>query len=254
MKQNDELNLRAAIFGSGVERRLIVIQDQAQACPYVSDTVARMPLRLPIGKLTADMMESLLAMGYRRSGDFVYRTQCPTCKACEPTRVVVDQFQWTTSMRRVLKRGDAALTMRVGPMQSDRSRVDLFNLHRLGRNLAREEEPVDEEGYRSFLVESCCDTVELSFWLDDRLVAVAIVDQTTHSLSAVYTYFDPTLSRFSLGTYAILKQFERVSQWGMTYLYLGMYVATNIHLNYKSRFMPQQRLIDGQWCDFEKQE
>jgi len=166
--------------------------------------------------------------------------------------VVVDQFEWTTSMRRVLKRGDAALKMRVGPTQSDRSRVDLFNLHRLGRNLARDEEPVEEEGYRSFLVESCCDTVELSFWLDDRLVAVAIADQATHSLSAVYTYFDPSLSRFSLGTYAILKQFERVSQWGMTYLYLGMYVATNLHLNYKARFKPQQRLVAGQWCDFEK--
>lgn len=252
MKQNDELNRRPPKLNTGAECRLIVIQDQPQECPYVAGAVARMPLRLPIGKLTIEMMESLLALGYRRSGDFVYRTQCPACSECEPTRVIVDRFAWTTSMRRVMKRGDSALTMRVGPMQSDQARVSLFNLHRLGRNLSRDEEPVEEDGYRSFLVESCCDTVELSFWLADRLVAVAIVDHAKHSLSAVYTYFDPSLSRYSLGTYAILKQFQRASQWGLTYLYLGMYVATNLHLNYKARFLPQQRLIDGQWYDFEK--
>jgi len=252
MTQNEEFMRASTKPGVVAESRLIVIQDQTQPCPYIPDTIARMPLRLPIGKLTIDMMDSLLALGYRRSGDFVYRTLCPACNACEPTRVIVDRFAWTNSMRRVLKRGNASLSMRVGTMQCDENRIRLFNSHRLGRNLARDEEPVDEDGYRSFLVESCCDTVELSFWLENELVAVSVVDHAKNSLSAVYTYFDPTLSRLSLGTYSILKQFERASQWGLTYLYLGMFVATNSHLNYKSRFLPQQRLINGQWRDIER--
>ena len=230
---------------------LIVIQDQPQPCPYLPDTVARMPLRLPIGRLTGEKIDSLLALGYRRSGDFVYRTQCSTCSACEPTRVVVEQFVWTTSMKRVLKRGDAELQMQIGQPESTPSRVELFNAHRLGRNLARNEEPVDVDGYRSFLVESCCDTEELSIWRDDELVAVAVVDRAKNSLSAVYTYFDPKFSRLSLGTYAILKQFQRATQLGLTYLYLGMYVANNQHLNYKARFMPQQRFIQGAWECFD---
>lgn len=236
----------------GVESRLIIVQDQTQPCPYLPGVVARMPLRLPIGKLSGDMIDSLLAMGYRRSGDFVYRTQCANCSACEPTRVVVEDFIWTTSLRRVLKRGDAAIRMQAGPVQSDPARVELFNAHRLGRHLARDEEPIDEEGYRSFLVESCCDTVELSFWHQDQLAAVSVVDQTRHSLSAVYTYFDPRLARFSLGTYSLLKQFERALRLKLKYVYLGMYVATNQHLNYKARFMPQQRYIQDRWRDFGK--
>jgi len=230
---------------------LIVIQDQPQPCPYLPGIEARMPLRLPIGRLNSEKIDSLLSLGYRRSGDFVYRTQCQSCSACEPTRVVVEQFVWTTSLKRVLRRGDSEMQLRIGPPIFTPARVTLFNDHRLGRNLARNEEPVDEDGYRSFLVESCCDTEELSFWHNDKLAAVAIVDRAKHSLSAVYTYFDPELSRLSLGTYAILKQFQRATQLGLTYLYLGMYVADNQHLNYKARFMPQQRFIAGAWQSFE---
>jgi leucyl-tRNA---protein transferase len=234
----------------GPESRLIVIQDQHQPCPYLEGVVARMPLRLPIGRLSEDVTDSLLALGYRRSGDFVYRTQCPHCTACEPTRVPVASFVWTNSLRRVLRKGDAELTVKAGPMLSDPVRVDLFNKHRLTRGLSRDDEPIDEEGYRSFLVETCCETLELSFWHRDALVAISIVDVAKQSLSAVYTFFDPDMSRFSLGTYSILKQIEQVSKTGRTYLYLGMYVAENRHLNYKARFVPQQRLVNRSWQDF----
>ena len=252
MKQNDELNLRSVKLVNGAECRLVVVQDQLQACPYLEGQIARMPLQLPIGILTLDAMNGLLAGGFRRSGDFVYKTRCAHCNACEPTRVAVKQFRWTTSMRRVLKRGDAALTIRVGPPCSDALRVDLFNLHRVQRNLGRDEEPVDEDGYRSFLVDSCCDTIEISYWFEDRLVAVSIVDEATDALSAVYTYFDPGFSNLSLGTYGILKQFQRAAETGRTYVYLGMYVAENKHLSYKARFLPQHRLVNGHWADIEK--
>ncbi|MGV3482809.1 MAG: arginyltransferase [Planctomycetaceae bacterium] len=236
-----------------MESRLIVVQDQPQPCPYLPGLIARMPLRLPIGRLSGEMADALLVLGYRRSGDFVYRTQCANCVACEPTRVRVEDFVWTASLRRVLKRGDANFHMHAGTTQSDPARVALFNSHRQGRHLARDEEPIDEEGYRSFLVESCCDTVELSFWYQEQLAAVSIVDQTRHSLSAVYTYFDPRLEKFSLGTYAILKQVQRAERLDLQYVYLGMYVASNAHLNYKARFLPQQRFIQGKWRDVARQ-
>ena len=98
-----------------------------------------------------------------------------------------------------------------------------------------------------FLVDSCCHTIELSIWLEHELVAVSIVDAGDRSLSAVYTHFDPHAMRYSLGTYALLEQIEYALSTGRKYLYLGMYVEENRHLNYKARFKPQQRLIDGRW-------
>lgn len=229
--------------------RLVVIQDQLQPCPYREGITARMPLQLPIGSVTDEVTDELLQLGYRRSGDFVYRTQCPACNACEPTRVLVDQFQPTGSMKRVLRRGDLELECRWQRPVADIRRLELFNQHRSERGLSSGGEEIDFESYRSFLVDSCTKTMELSIWLDRRLVAVSIVDVGRQGTSAVYTHFDPAAGRFSLGTYAILKQIQWARRQERRYVYLGMYVSENRHLNYKARFQPQQRLIDDRWVD-----
>jgi len=238
------------ILVSSGECRLIVVQDELQACPYLDSATARMPLRLPIGVVTPEVSDYLLEVGYRRSGDFVYRTECPSCAECKPTRVDVTKFRFTTSMKRVLKRGDRDLTSEWGPPRVDQKRVWLFNQHRADRNLG-DGTPIDAESYRSFLGDSCFDTLELSISLGGELVAVAIMDVGNTSTSAVYTHFDPAASRYSLGTYAVLKQIQWAIETERRYLYLGMYVADNHHLNYKARYAPQQRLDDGDWIDYE---
>ncbi len=232
--------------------RLVVVQDQLQPCPYLPDVTARMPLRLPVGPVTGQITDQLLEMGFRRSGDFVYRPQCPTCEACKPTRIIVDRFRMTTSMRRVLRRGDRHLRCRWGEPTVDVARLELFNEHRNQRGLDVGGEPIDADAYRSFLVDTCCQSKELAIFIDNHLVTIAIVDVGQQSISAVYTHFSPLAGRFSLGTYAILKQIQWARQTDRRYVYLGMYVAENRHLNYKARFMPQQRLIDQRWTDFDE--
>ncbi len=132
-----------------------------------------------------------------------------------------------------------------------RGRVELFNEHRNQRALNASGEPVDAPAYRSFLVETCCETKELSIAIGDRLVGISIMDVGRQSTSAVYTHFAPEASRYSLGTFAILKQVQWARRSSRRFVYLGMYVAANRHLNYKARFMPQQRLHDGRWIDFD---
>ncbi len=236
---------------AGADCRLIVVQDQLQPCPYLDGITARMPLRLPVGSVVPEVTDQLLAMGYRRSGDFVYRAECPSCDECKPTRVEVTRFRLTSSMKRVKNRGDRELTCRWGQPEVDTERIGLFNLHRNLRGLSQGGSPIDAESYRSFLSDTCCDTKELAIWRDDQLVAIAIVDVGKTSTSAVYTHFDPAEGRYSLGTYAILKQIEWAQQTQRQYVYLGMYVKANQHLNYKSRFMPQQRLCGDQWTEFD---
>lgn len=208
-----------------------------------------MPLRLPVGSVTPEITDRILEMGYRRSGDFVYRPQCPTCSECKATRIDVAQFEMTSSMRRVLKRGDRELTCQWGPARVDHVRVELFNEHRAQRGLGQGCSPIDTESYRAFLSDTCCETVELAISHSGQLVAVSIIDVGKSSTSAVYTHFDPAASRFSPGTYAILKQIEWAQSTGRQFVYLGMYVADNRHLNYKARFTPQQRLCGEQWID-----
>ena len=211
-----------------------------------------MPLRLPMGVVTPEAVDEMLMLGYRRSGDFVYRTQCPECSACEPTRIDAQSFSLTKSMRRVLRRGDRELECVIGPPQSGPARVHLFNHHRESRELGNGSDLIDEEAYRSFLVASCCQTLEIAIYHADQLVAVSIFDVGAVSVSAVYTHFDQAFARYSLGTYAILKQLQWAKEHQMQFLYLGMYVADNSHLNYKARFQPQQRRINQEWHDFDR--
>ncbi len=220
-------------------------------CSYLDNRIANLPLKLPSRILTLDEFDRALAVGMRRSGVFLYQTSCQECSACEPSRVDVHRFVWRDSFKRVLKRGDQCLEIRIGRPILDEQRLVTFNRHRCQRGLGAEDSMYRAEDYENFLVDSClAQSIELSFWMKEELIAVSIVDCGRLSLSAVYTYFDPKYSKLSLGTYSILKQIEFARDSGRQFAYLGMYVSENRHLNYKARFTPQERWIDGRWVTF----
>jgi arginine-tRNA-protein transferase len=143
--------------------------------------------------------------------------------------------------------GDQHLKLQVAAPILDDERLRIFNAHRAGRRLDRGEPEADASDYSSFLINSFCEVLELSFWDGDRLVAVSITDVGENSLSAVYCYFDPAYSWLSPGTYSILNQISFAKKGNYKWLYLGMFVADNAHLCYKARFGPHERLRGGQW-------
>lgn len=228
----------------------IVVFDDEHKCAYLPDRTARLPHRFPLATLTPVEFDQRLAAGDRRSGVLLYRPLCPLCRACEPIRLDVTRFTPGSTQRRILRRGDAVVTVRVGRPVVTRSRVELFNKHRRLRRLEHGDGPIDEEGYNQFLVHSCCETWEIAYYLKRELVAVAVADVGAVSLSAVYCYFNPELAHLSLGTYSILKQVELCRDTGRRYLYLGYFVAQSPHMSYKAKFHPHERLIAGRWREF----
>ncbi len=110
--------------------------------------------------------------------------------------------------------------------------------------------PFDESDYIEFLTDSCCDTLALDYYVDGELVAVAIVDRGETSWSAVYTFFDPEVSRLSPGTFSILKQIELCREHSIKWLYLGFYIENCTHMRYKEAYRPHERLIQGTWQPF----
>ena len=228
----------------------LVVCDELAACPYLPGRVARMPLRLPCRPLRHRELDQRLAAGDRRQGYVLYRTACPDCRACQPLRVDACRFSFSRNQRRTLRRGDRRLTVSVGRPSADARRVELYNVHKKYRGLSDGRPALDLDGYTDFLVGSCCDTLELSYWDHDLLVGVAVVDRALNSLSAVYCCYDPHYSGLSLGTYSILKQIELCRQLGMRHLYLGLYIEESRPMAYKARFRPHQRLRSGRWESF----
>lgn len=231
--------------------QLTKVVDEASICPYLDHRTARMPLEIPADVITASQLDYLLDLGYRRSGWFYYRTACPGCQACEPLRVDVPKFEESRSLKRVLKKGDAELSVTIGRPQCDQVRLHLFNQHRIERHMARGDGPASADDYTSFLVSSWNMTNEICYWYEGRLAAVAIVDVGEQAMSAVYCYFDPQLDHLSLGTYSILTQMRLLRANNMRWLYLGMYVADNQHLRYKARYFPHERFQAGSWRRYE---
>ena len=229
----------------------IVIIDETEPCPYLAHETARMPLRMPLGPVTLEAADQRLAEGQRRTSEFIYQTQCPSCNACEPIRLDCHEFEFSKNHRRTLRRGDRKFEQRVSPLQADHQRVALFNKHRRMRGLVKRDTDIDLEEYVWGFVRSCFDSFEITYWLDKELVCLAVCDRASTSISAVYTYFDPDMAKASLGTYSILKQIEFCREYKLQHLYLGYYVEQSPHMKYKSRFRPNERLINGDWIKFD---
>lgn len=229
----------------------LVLYDRTSNCPYLSERPARLPLRLPARNLRADELDLRLAAGDRRQGPVLYRTNCPNCSACIPLRIDVERFRPSRTHRRILTRGNRDLTVAMNLPSVDAARVELYNRHKIERGLGDAGGQIDEQGYRTFLVDTCCDSLELSMWQGDKLVGISILDRGFSSLSAVYCCYDPGLARYSLGTYAILKEIELCRTWGMRYLYLGLYVEGSPPMAYKARFFPHQQRRAGRWVAVE---
>jgi leucyl-tRNA---protein transferase len=225
----------------------LVAYDELDPCPYLSGRTARLPLQYPLWPLSGRDLDERLAAGYRRLGEMVYRTACPACQACEAVRVLVDEFRPNRGQRRVWRKGQVSLRVELGPCRVDARRVRLYNGHKQSRGLDHGEGPITTEGYRSFLVETCCDSFELRYLSQDRLVGVAVADRGDESLSAVYCYFDPEFNRLSPGTFSVLQQIELCRSWGLKYLYLGYYIGEPCRMTYKATFRPHERLAGGEW-------
>ena len=76
---------------------------------------------------------------------------------------------------------------------------------------------------------------------------MSVVDLFHDGLSAVYTFFDPDYTRYSLGTYAILTLIKLSQKHCFEYVYLGFWIEESPKMNYKTKFQPLQGFIDEEW-------
>jgi arginine-tRNA-protein transferase len=80
------------------------------------------------------------------------------------------------------------------------------------------------------------------------LIAVALTDVLADGLSMVYSFFEPDEAPRSLGTLMVLDHIARARQMGLGYVYLGYWVGGSRKMDYKGRFLPQERLTPDGWA------
>lgn len=227
-------------------RRFLVVSDTVEPCPYIPGQSSRLPLRMPLERLSPEAFDDLLAQGDRRFGPFLYRTECPACDACEPIRVPVARFRASRSQRRSLRKNPDVTVTLAEPAATPRH-VEIYNRHQMERGLARTPEPTTLAEYRLHLVQSCVTTREVRYEVGGELVAFSILDLGARSASSVYHAFDPDESSRSLGVFSVLREIELCRELGLEWYYLGLYVGACRHLAYKATYFPHERRVHGVW-------
>ena len=245
--EGPNVNVPRVVEGSPPE---LVVYDREQVCPYMKEQTARLPLRLPSRPLTQVEFGQRLRQGESADTDTSTVVVAAAGNGTDVTDMpgmITEEYTPTKTQKRIGRRGDEELVLRVGAPAVDARRVYLYNEHKTARRLRDGQPPIDEDGYRDFLVATCCDTFEISYYHGDSLVGIAICDRSEDALSAVYCCYDPGVAHLSIGTYSILKQLQLCKQWGLHYLYLGLYISGCESMEYKARYLPHERLVDGTW-------
>jgi leucyl-tRNA---protein transferase len=213
-------------------------------CPYVPGRTARQRGFLA-ESLDAERYHELMDRGFRRSGQLFYAMDCEQCRACVPIRVPVAQFTPTRSQRRAWKKNlDVAVAVRQPECNAA--------THALYRRYLAHQHPghvgdESEASLRESLYAAVVDTVEMTYSLGDRLVAVSLLDVCSRSVSAVYHFYDPEFAARSLGVFSALAEIEWCKQLGVPHYYLGYWIEGAETMHYKANYGPHELLLGGRW-------
>jgi len=215
-------------------------------CSYLAGRTARSVFVDPQLGMDSARYGTLLELGFRRSGAYVYRPACSGCRECRPARLPVAEFRPGRAHRRCLKRNADLRVQLAGEL--DAEHFALYRRYLYARHPGGGMNPEDGAAFRSFLASSWGGCDILSFRdPGGRLVGGAVVDRVPQGLSAVYTYFEPAESARSLGTYAILREIAHARQLQLPYLYLGYWIPGSPKMDYKKNFQPLETLGATGW-------
>jgi len=215
-------------------------------CSYLPEHTATTLFIDPRYSLDKDRYGHFTRLGFRRSGDLIYRPHCANCQACVPVRVPVGSFTPSRGQRRVWRRNqDLAVTTHEPGFR--REHFNLYLRYQRARHAGGGMDDPDPQKYLDFLISRQLETVFLELRLRQQLLGVAIIDQLPDGLSAVYTFFDPDEARRGLGVFAVLWEVAFAREQRLPYVYLGYWIGQSPKMAYKRDFQPLEAYRDGRW-------
>ena len=227
-------------------RDLKVYTTYPHSCSYLQEQEATTLFVDPRQTMDKALYSKLSVLGFRRSGNHVYRPHCSHCNACIPARIPVADFQPSRSQRKVWQRNQDLSAVATDDILDDEA-FELYQSYICERHADGDMYPPDREQYQAFLNNVWGCTRYFRFYDRAGLIAVAVVDELDDGLSAIYTFFDPAADKRSLGNYAIQWQVDKARESGLEYLYLGYWIRNCRKMSYKSDYRPLQVYVNSNW-------
>lgn len=218
-------------------------------CGYLPEKKAQSIVASPYQNVNQKEFNNLIKIGFRRSGNHVYKPHCHECDACKPIRLDVLKFKRNRTQERCFKKND----LKVVEESLDFLEEDflLYSKYQKTRHndLSSSIEDQKEE-YKNFLLTSNFKSKKMKFFHNDKLLMISIIDYLNDGISAVYTFYDQNYFKKSLGTYSILWLVEKCKNEKLPYLYLGYWIKENVKMSYKTNFKPFELFEDKKWKIF----
>jgi len=221
-------------------------------CPYLTGRVERKVFTHLVGHDARSLNTQLSQGGFRRSQNIAYRPACDGCSSCVSVRVPVNTFEMTRGFRRTLK-VNADVDATVVKSHATSEHYSLFRGYIDSRHSDGGMADMTVLDFSAMVDDNFGDSRLVEYRVRDgaepggRLIAAVLIDILGDGISMIYSFYDPDEAERSLGTFMILDNIARVRRLGLPFLYLGYWVRGSRKMDYKARFLPQERLTAEGW-------
>jgi arginine-tRNA-protein transferase len=194
----------------------------------------------------------LIRGGWRRFGHYFSRPKCKVCSECLSLRVNVNEFKFSKSVKRVMRKNhDTKVLVRTPSVTHDH--IKLYERYHRFMQLKRgwDYYQINESSYEDLYASGFNDFgKEVLYFIDNKLVGVDLIDIVTNGISSIYFFYDPDFSKYSLGRYSLYQQILIAKEYNLEWIYLGYNVKECSSLNYKEYYKPYQTL--QKYVEFDK--
>lgn len=234
-------------------RQLRFFLTAPQPCPYLANRFERKVFaHLPLSDGAA-VNDALTQGGFRRSQNIAYRPACDACESCVSARIPVEHYVFSRSERRILERNDD-LTRHVVEAEATPEQFDLLRRYLNARHATGGMADMTWPDYVAMIEDTAVRTHLVEYRArgtgegPGALFACVLIDALSDGLSMVYSFFDPSDPRRSLGSFMILDHTVQAQLNSIPYVYLGYWVRGSDKMAYKARFSPVELLRAGGWA------
>ena len=226
--------------------KIRLLLTEPHECSYLEQRQSTTAFVDPDIAISSELYGRMSAMGFRRSGPYLYSPFCTDCKSCIPARIPVEAFVPSRSQKRCLKRNQDVQVKQVSTLDFD-EHYPVYDRYIRARHYQGDMFPPSRTQFEQFLGNAWECTGFLELRVDGELIGCAVVDSLPNALSAIYTYFEPDQSARGLGNLAVLLQINLAQELAMDYLYLGYWISDCRKMSYKTNYSPLELLQENTW-------
>ncbi|MCS6874789.1 MAG: hypothetical protein N2Z23_07255 [Pyrinomonadaceae bacterium] len=207
-------------------------------------------------KVSPEELDELLAKGWRHFGIYFFRYSLVYHENklyhVLPLRIRLEKFKLSKSLRRILRK-NSDLEHKIHPVKIGSEEVVLFEQHktRFKRN-----PPNSIYDFICPISSVPCQVMQLSVFLNKKLVACSFFDVGLESVSSIYAMFDLNQSKRSLGIFTMLLEINFAVESKKKFFYQGYAYKEKSFYDYKKRFHAVEAYDwnSGEWKELNQRE